>query len=40
MESDLPEQETWLSMSDHPRAILPSIRAPQFHLTIISVSPT
>jgi hypothetical protein len=37
---DLPEQETSLSLSHHPRAILPNVRAPQFHLTIISVSPT
>jgi hypothetical protein len=40
METDLTEQETWFPLSDHTRAILPSVRAPRFHLTIISVSPT
>jgi hypothetical protein len=40
METDTTEQETWFSMSDHPRAILNSDRALRFYATIISVSPT
>jgi hypothetical protein len=38
MQTKTSKQETWLF--DHPYAILHTVRAPRFYLTIISLSPT
>jgi hypothetical protein len=38
MQTKTSKQETWLF--DHPYAIVHTVRAPRFYLTIVSVSPT
>jgi hypothetical protein len=40
MKSQTSAQETWRFNPAHPYAMLPTVRAPRFYLTIMSVVPT